>query len=149
MIETEAQQLVVDAVKADGGQALKLNNRFLVGVVDLLLKLPGHQPMWLEAKLHKFSAKTIENGYVIKDIGCTRPQKKWLSDWRYAGMLTGVVSFIQQSDSNVSSLRMAVYSEEEMLRSNWSVEVDDHDPLGGKDERFERIRAQLKDFANG
>src|ERR1700679_2322586 len=119
MIETECQSLVVAAVKEVGGQALKLNNRFLVGVVDLFLKLPDTQPMWLEAKLHKFSASTIARGYHIADIGCTHKQKQWLRDWGYAGMLTGVVSFVMEQGGNVSTLRMVVYSDGEMLTRDW------------------------------
>lgn len=149
MIETEAQALIVDAAKEGGGQALKLNNRFLVGVVDLLVKLPGHEPMWLEAKLHKFSKSTIERGYLIDDVGVTTKQKMYLRDWRYAGMLTGVASFVMESDGDVRSLRLALYSEEEMLKRHWSVSTKDHRLLGEKSERLINIREQLIQFARG
>lgn len=149
MIETECQKLIVDAVIESGGQAMKLNNQFINGVVDLFIKLPGHQPMWLEAKLHKFSAKTLVAGHHIADIGCTKLQQDWLRDWHEAGMLTGVVSFIQEQGKDVRSLQMCVYSYEAMLLDNWGAHTRDHRPLGEKSERLTNIHQQLIEFANG
>lgn len=149
MIETEAQQLVVRAVKDGGGQALKFNNRFMIGVCDLFIKLPTCQPMLLEAKLHNLSPRTLEAGFHIADIGCTKLQKDFLRDWGDAGMLTGVVSFLQENNKGVASLRMALYSRGEMLKRRWSADIDDHVMLGGPSERFFNIRQQLIEFANG
>lgn len=151
MIETECQQLIIDAVQEDhiGGRGLKFNNRFIVGIVDLLIKLPGHQPMILEAKLHKFSAKTLAAGHRIDDIGATFKQKQYLRDWNYAGMLTGVVSFVMEQGADVRSLQMAIYSYGDMVSNNWSVSTEYHRPLGEKSERLINIRQQLIGFANG
>lgn len=149
MIETECQQLVIDAVVDNGGRGLKFNNRFIIGVVDLLLQIPGHGAMILEAKLHKFSASTLAAGHHIADIGCTAKQKMYLRDWREAGMLTGVVSFVMEQERDVRTLRMCVYSHEEMLRRHWSVHTRDHRTLGEKSERFTNIMQQLIEFANG
>lgn len=149
MIETECQQLVIDAVVANGGCGLKFNNRFIIGVVDLLLQIPGHGAMVLEAKLHKFSASTLAAGHHIADIGCTAKQKMYLRDWREAGMLTGVVSFVMEQERDVRSLRMAIYSHNDMLNMDWSVHTSDHRPLGEKSERFTNIMQQLIEFTNG
>lgn len=149
MIETECQKLLVDAVKDGGGQALKLSNRFMIGVVDLFVKLPTCQPMLLEAKLHNLSARTLNAGHHIGDVGCTKLQNDFLRDWGEAGMLTGVVSFIQESGRGVASLRMALYAYGDMLDRHWSVHTDEHKALGGPSERFHNIRQQLLEFANG
>lgn len=149
VIETECQQLCIDAVEEIGGRGIKFNNRFIVGVVDLLLQIPGHGAMTLEAKLHKFSAKTLMNGHHIDDVGCTAKQRMYLRDWQYAGMLTGVVSFVMEQGADVRSLRMMVYSHDAMLKRNWSAHTNDHKPLGEKSERLLNIRAQLMEFANG
>lgn len=149
MKETECQQLLIDAVQEVEGCGLKFNNRFVVGIPDLLLKMPGHVPMIIEAKLHKFSAKTIERGYVIEDIGCTKRQKDELRDWHRAGMLTGVASFVMETDGDVRSLRLALYDYDHMVRHNWSGVTRGHKPLGEKAERMTNIRELLIGFANG
>lgn len=149
MIETDCQKLLVAAVEEVGGRGILFNNRFVIGIPDLLIKLPSHQPMILEAKLHKFSAKTLSAGHPIADIGATKLQKDQLRDWTYAGMLTGVVSFVMETGGDVRSLQMALYSHEEMLRRQWSAHTNDHVPLGEKSERMTKMRELLMEFANG
>lgn len=141
------QQLVVQAVREGGGQALKFNNRFMIGVCDLLLKLPGYEPMMLECKKIDLTRRTIEAGHVW-DLGCTKKQKDFLRDWHEAGMLTGVVSFIQEPGRGVASLRMAVlyYA---AIRATWKTMASGHVPLGEKSERLTNMREQLMRFANG
>lgn len=147
MIETEMQQLIVDAVKEGGGQAIKFNNRFIVGVCDLLLKMPGHQPMILEAKKIDLSARTQNH---VWDVGCTKKQQDFLRDWHEAGMLTGVVSFIQTPGREpIRTLRMQIIPYETVLHTNWCVFQSDHRPLGEKSERLLNIRQALIGFANG
>lgn len=149
MIETECQQLCIDAVEEIGGQGLKFNNRFIVGVTDLLLQIPGHGAMILEAKLHKFSAKTLNAGHLIEDIGCTAKQKMYLRDWGHAGMLTGVVSFVMEQGADVRSLRMKIWPYDQMAAGHWRCNTHEHVPLGEKSERLTNIRQQLMGFANG
>lgn len=149
MNELECQQLVIDAVEETGGRGLKFNSRFVIGVPDLLLQMPGHGAMILEAKLHKFSAKTLAAGHLIEDIGATAKQKIYLRDWREAGMLTGVVSFIMEQGADVRSLRMTVRSYELMVANRWSLYTDSHQLLGEKSERLTNIRLQLMEFASG
>jgi hypothetical protein len=148
MKETECQQLVIDAVEDEGigGRGLKFNNRFVIGIPDLLIKLPAVQPVILEAKLFTFSQKTLENGHLIQDIGATKLQKDQLRDWGYAGMLTGVVLFIVPTGGNVSGLMMTMRSYDEMDHFNWSIDTDHFRPLGGKHERLQNIRQQLIEF---
>lgn len=146
MIETECQQLIVEAVVDGGGRSLKFNNRFMVGVCDLLIKMPLHQPMMLEAKLVHLAPSTVSH---VWKSGCTEIQKRFLRDWNDAGMLTGVVSFIQRKGQDVRSLEMAVIPYQQMVNNAWSVYQIDHLPLGDKSERFDNIRSMLRNFANG
>lgn len=156
MNELDCQKLVVDAVKEAGGQALKLQNRFLVGVVDLLVKLPDCHPMWLEAKKIDLSAKTVNHAW---DVGCTKKQKDFLSDWHYAGMWTGVASFVQTSGVRepIRSVRMAVYEYELLSKGaysrppsegpplDWHVRQEQHLLLGDKSDRLGTIRNILRE----
>ena len=148
MKDTACQQLVIDAVTEGevGGQGLKFNNRFIIGIPDLLVKLPGVQPMILEAKLFSFSAKTLEAGHLIQDVGATKMQKDQLRDWGYAGMLTGLVAFILPTGGNVGDLMMALRSYDEMEHAGWSLSTDAFKPLGGKSERLPNIRMMLTEF---
>lgn len=148
MLETQCQQLIVNAAEEAGGRGLKFNNRFLIGICDLLIKMPGHQPMMLEAKLKNLSAKTTNH---VWDVGCTHKQKSHLRDWHWAGMLTGVVSFIQTPGrETIQTLRMAIYHYE-YFNKGWGRQVlqNDHRPLGEKSERLTNIRQQLIEFTNG
>ncbi len=150
MIETECQKLVVDAVTAHGGRALKFNNQFLVGVVDLLIKLPTYPAFVLEAKKNDFAASTINrDGAFTFNLDVTTKQKQFLNDWYGAGMRTGVISFIQQKGSNVNSLRVACYSKVDLRRRGWVAMIQDHVPLGDKSRRNETLVAMLTSFAGG
>lgn len=150
MIETQCQQLVVDAVVNAGGRALKFNNRFLVGVVDLLIKMPLYPAFVLEAKKHDFAANTINrDGVFTFDLGVTEKQKKFLREWHGAGMAAGVISFIQQKGANVNSLRAACYHYEDLCDVNWTATVQDHALLGDTKTREASIIALLDNFARG
>lgn len=149
MIETQCQQLIITAVKEIGGRGLKLSNRFLVGVCDLLVQMPGYPAFILEAKLHNLSAKSLGKGHLIEDVGCTKLQRDFLRDWHDAGMLTGVASFIQvPGRETIGSLRLALYSYEQMLAGHWAVHSHNHSALGEKSERMLNIRALLAEFVN-
>jgi|HubBroStandDraft_3_1064219.scaffolds.fasta_scaffold01536_11 hypothetical protein len=143
MKETDCQQLVIDAVKETGGAGLKFNNRFLIGVCDLLIQAPDLRPMFLEAKKRELADGT--EGHVW-ELDVTHKQKSFLGQWHKAGMLTGVVSFIQTTDQDVRSLKMCVYSYVNMLELDWRVKQAHHFELGEKDQRLGRVRTILKMF---
>lgn len=146
MIETECQKLVIDAALFAGGQGLKLNNRFLVGVVDLLVKIPGTEPIWLEAKLEKLAVSTMSKPHHQWELEVTKRQKDFLRDWDRAGMRTGVVSFVQERGGNVRSLRMALHSYSTMESRDWTVRMADHVMVGSATERLPHIVEQLQAF---
>lgn len=158
MLEVDCQSLIVTAVEAHGGKALKFSNRFFTGVADLLIQLPGYPAFILEAKLINLSKKTIETGH-IWDVGCTVPQQRFLREWSEAGMKTGVVSFIQEHGVGLKTLRMAVYRYDLISRGaysqpttggpplSWVVQSHQHELLGNKSERNDNIISQLECFA--
>lgn len=88
MREVDAQLEMAKAVREAGGEGTKLSNRFLIGVADLLLKLPDQPPALIEAKM----ADVVRVNYVY--VEPTTIQLRWLNDWKRAGMMTGVMSCI-------------------------------------------------------
>lgn len=162
MNELECQGLIVDAVCEAGGRALKLNNRFLVGVVDLLVKLPQVQPFWLEAKFMRLAQKTVDGTNHVWDLGVTAKQKEFLRQWGKttagefsnrpgAGMLTGVVSFLEVrgKTSGIKGLRMALFTFHDCDINEWRACVTDHEWIGDHGDRMLNIADRLEDFARG
>lgn len=92
MNELKCQGLAVAAVNKAGGFAYKMSHRFLVGVVDLFVKLPDCNAMMIEAKFHRLSPKAHDD--VTWDLGVTAPQRRFLERAHKAGITTGVVSFL-------------------------------------------------------
>lgn len=91
MRELHLQSLVVKAVREHGGVAFKMANRFLVGVSDLFVQLPGCPSALWEVKLNKM--KWGSKDIVVADL--TNPQIKFLRDLIKAGGKGGVISFVQ------------------------------------------------------
>lgn len=92
MIEVGLQTALIKAFRSGGGAAHKLSNRFLVGVSDLLVKMPGNPAWLLEVKRNKRPIRQTS----IPDAGVTPIQDKFMRDFRDAGMITGVVSFLYE-----------------------------------------------------
>lgn len=133
-IETELQQLIVDACKEFGGKAVKLNNRFIIGVPDLLVQLPGHPAFFLEAKRQLVSPKTRE---LIFNLDVTVKQKQFLSEWYHAGMrANGVVSFTVERGGDVRSARMLLLPLYQCNISEWRASLSYHEPLGDARDRL-------------
>ena len=146
MIETEMQKLLIDAAKSVGGQGLKLNNRFLVGVVDLLIKIPDRQPFWLEAKKIDLSQLTVDTTNHIWTLDVTQRQKAHLRDWTAAGMLCGVASFVQIKGQGVKGLQLCLYTYADCVVNEWRACVLDHEPLGDHRSRTERLVLAMQEF---
>lgn len=92
MKETDLQSLTIKAVRLHGGAAHKLSNRFLVGVSDLLVKLPLLPAALLEVKYDE-RAKFDPAAPITP--GVTPLQHKFLKDYHAAGMACGVLSFLK------------------------------------------------------
>lgn len=100
-LELDLQKRIVDVVREHGGYAHKMSHRFLVGVVDLSVKLPRHPAMFLEVKKDDLPKKADH-----VDLNLTVPQMRFLRDYHNAGMITGAVSFLLDGPR----LRVAVFS---------------------------------------
>lgn len=86
MNELDFQKHLVDAAVDYGGHAFKCNNRFLVGVADLSIKLQKRPHVYLECKKHN-TLKGAQN------TGLTPHQLKFLRDYRKAGGISAWATF--------------------------------------------------------
>jgi hypothetical protein len=141
MKELQAQKLVVDAVEDGGGYGTKMSNRFTVGILDLLLKLPGIEILYLEAKLREWP-KTLD---VVK-LDFTEPQKKHAKDSWKAGTLSGGISFLTKKNG----FGVYIVNTPDLVDANWTAPVNCHKFIPNsmsKDDKFIQIRFMLVDFA--
>jgi len=90
MNELDLQRLVVQSVKMNGGTGWKMSNKFLVGIPDLILCLPGQGIGVWEVK-QTMMPKTVEH-VILKP---TALQEKVLNDVTEAGGFCGIISFIR------------------------------------------------------
>lgn len=107
MKELGLQKFIVDTVNGAGGFARKMNNRFLIGVSDLLVKLPpktNHDALrgcpagFLEVKQRAYPRSETQN--FEPGEGVTHQQAKFLTDAWNAGMPCGVMSFLQEGSGS-------------------------------------------------
>ena len=141
MNELQAQKLIVDAVLAYGGYATKLSHRFVIGIPDLLVKLPELPAMYLECKIRD-EPKRIES--FVLDV--TPLQKRHLMDSWDAGMLSGCASF-----TRVKSRWIGLYVEStSWLASNeWTVGVKNHEEIKNnlsKEAKYDAVCSILEGF---
>lgn len=137
MKETEAQYMTIQAVRAHEGAAHKMSNRFLVGVADLLIKLPNAPPMLLEAKINKFSIKTGPSHRFTLDL--TAPQVEFLNDYHEAGMHCGVLSFVQHG----RVLLMRTFRLDAMVATRYTAAIADHVDIGHNPTRRQALIVML------
>lgn len=95
MLEIDCQSMVIDIVRARGGYAHKLSNRFLIGVADLSIQIPGLRHVWAEVKLNKFRQAPFEFGNFKFKLDVTRLQHKFLYNYQRAGAKCGILSFVE------------------------------------------------------
>jgi len=101
MIEVAAQTLIVKSVKKHGGYAFKLANRFLIGVPDLLIQLPGLIGALTEVKMNHWPvlAKYVK-------LGISPQQAVSLRSWEEAGGVSLVISMC----NDLKNRRMYMYT---------------------------------------
>jgi hypothetical protein len=80
--EKKFQTDLVDAARGLGGYAIKMSNQFLVGVPDLLIKLPLDPVLLLECKTEPFPKKSRSI-----PVALTPMQRKHLSGFQKSGGL--------------------------------------------------------------
>lgn len=122
MDELALQKLLVDVVRKNGGAADKLSHRFLVGVPDLLVKLPGAPAGLLEVKQHTWNK--IKPAKI--KLAVTKLQEVMLKRYDDAGMPTGVVSFLQQRGKGTQELQICVLTLTEVRRVQYKVRTASH-----------------------
>lgn len=142
MREVEYQSLVVDVVRAQSGAATKLSNRFLIGVSDLLVKLPDCKAMLVEVKLEH--AQTMNDREFCLDV--TALQKKFLREYAAAGMCCGVLSFVEWRGLGRRGLHVAAFSLVKIEQMCYRVCISDHLSLIDPKTRDARIIGKLKEI---
>lgn len=95
MNELKFQKKIIDEVKRFNrlSYAIKLNNRFLAGVPDLLIKVPGYDPLFVEVKVGKMS-----RDHVVK-IGTTAIQRSTMKKMEQSGLKTAVWTLVENGAS--------------------------------------------------
>lgn len=88
--ELNLQKKAIKAVQKVGGNGMKMSHRFLVGIPDLLMKLPDCQTCILEAKQKEFTSMQPWT------LPVTPQQLRQLRDWAAAGTPSGVLSFVRK-----------------------------------------------------
>lgn len=156
MNELGLQKFVCDVVNDAGGYALKRNNRFMVGIVDLLVKLPskpGYFRDGLQACPPAGILEVKQRLYPSSDrrflLDVTAPQKNDLRRADAAGMPAGVISFLQRGSgsglvlfAHVMTYRTASYGDNTGIEP-WTTWRGAHMLLGKKGEREHAMLSAL------
>lgn len=127
MKEVDLQSKGKEAIVSMGGMAMKMSNRFLVGVPDMLFKLPDYDASFWEFKYAPRLALMPK---------VTMLQKKWLRDYSKAGGLSGVVFFnVYLSDLHVGIRSTSSFGE---IQERWTFNRSDFVviPRGSKMQPF-------------
>ena len=135
MKEIDLQTKAKDAVIEMGGMAMKMSNRFLVGVPDLLFKLPSLDASFWEVK---WAPRPAAVALV------TVQQKRWLQAYQAAGGLSGVIYFIMKdNDMRVGMKPTHAFPKE--LKAQWRFEQDEFVvlPRGCKMQPFKELVLKL------
>lgn len=91
MIELDIHTRMVDAARDAGGYALKMNNRFVKGVPDLMIKMPTLPVVFIEVK---FMDKEPLQGWTIND-GLTELQRREIHKIQNAGGYAGLAYVVR------------------------------------------------------
>ena len=105
MSELDRQRDVIHVVKDMGGHAYKSSNQWLVGICDLVVKVPYKPVAFLEAKLNDAPKRSA-----FFRLGLTSIQEKFLRDMDAAGAYAGVISFVQGPGKRDKSVRIIPFN---------------------------------------
>jgi len=159
MKETAIQAIVCDVVNEAGGFAMKMDNAFVGGVADLLIKLPNYRQFkgwrgrgdaasFLEVK-QRVRPRT---GNATFSLDVTHLQDKFLRRADAAGIPCGVASFMQEGTGSglklwlhVMTWRVASY-EDGVGAKAYTTCPDAHILLGRKGEREGPLLSALYDW---
>lgn len=127
MNELAMQKLVVDAIKDDGGFAMKLSNRFMVGVVDLLVK-PKNRTSSAVLEVKQRPLPSDPSREFVLEV--TTPQKKFLGAAAEHTFNSGVVSFVYCKGKRNNRLGVFMSSYESIAGVGWKLCARQHIMLG-------------------
>lgn len=144
--EVDVQSIIIDAVEANGGKGTKLSNRFLVGVADLLIKLPGVPLAVIEVKLEHLPKRF--NGEHEWKLAVTKPQEEFLLGYHEAGARALVLSVVIGSDRTRKQMAILAMGIDTAIARGYHVRFSDHTPLGGPTDRNLNIAWYLKERIN-
>lgn len=126
--ELRYQKQIVDGIKADGGFAFKMSNKFLVGVPDLFVKPRNWDAHIFEVKqqvLPKITRKVL--------VTMTALQAGFLRNLHDAGFPCGCISILRE---RADRIRLHIRFCQEMERGStgifntkYHVDVDDYVPV--------------------
>jgi len=145
--EVELQRLIIDVVEEVGGASHKLSNRFLIGIPDLLVKVPGYQAALIEVKLNKFAApknKRVKSHVFKLDV--TVPQQTILGEYDAAGMTCGVLSGVLIGGNTVRHLHLNFLGLYVCAMNQYKTDVINHTFVGNHEVRNYRITELLQEF---
>jgi hypothetical protein len=94
MNEVEHQRKVIQDFKAafPKAYAIKMSNRFLAGIPDLMLKAPGHDILFVEMKVTDYKKKGFVN------VDTTRIQQETMAKMGMAGIRCEVWVVVTNDD---------------------------------------------------
>lgn len=124
MKETVAQSFIIQSVRNASGAANKLSNRFMIGVSDLLVKLPSRPALLVEVKMQHVGVTTSVAHQFKLDV--TVPQVKFLSDYHAAGMPVCIMSLVERGGKGRRDLYAAVFKLDTLVFKRYVVAVCDH-----------------------
>ncbi len=151
MKELDLQRLIVDAVNGAGGRAFKLNNRFMIGYSDLLVKLPPRAQAPLRGAFHNdFPAGLLEVKQRARpktaaqfQLDVTHAQGVFLQAAHDAGMPCGMASFLQEGSGSGLKLWLQVQTWGRFTLTKNKTDRGWHLPLGKSDARHNDILSAL------
>jgi hypothetical protein len=130
--ELHYQKVFIDAVNRREGHAFKASSRFIIGVVDVYVKLPGLMGTWVEVKLDDRPKK---KEFITPAI--TALQKQFMKDEINAGGRALVLSFLKEG----TKLWACVMDFKLLMNGPCEIRVDAHQllPIGARDEALVRM----------
>jgi len=151
MNELDMQKYIVDSVNHAGGFAYKMSHRFLIGVVDVMVKLPDLKVMPSHLS-GKFAAGVLEvkqrdkpKSNIEFTLDVTPQQKRFLRQARDAGMPAGVASFLQVRGKGVKGLELAIYTLTDIERLDYHVSASAHSSVATEAQIMEQLRMWHRD----
>lgn len=151
MKETDIQKIVCDVVNAVGGLAFKLNDRFVGGRADLLVKLYAGKILRAGCPPSGF-IEVKQRAYPTTDarfaLNVTHLQHNFLRNADAAGIPCGVASFLQESSGSGLTLHLhlmtfRVASYKDATTKPYTSHRDAHVRLGRKGDREHSLLSAL------